>query len=489
MNHCQPPPSIDENPVPRSARSISTLPGPAGLPWLGNLFQLDRIKPHVTFEKWGEAYGPIFRFRLANKKFVGLTPHEDIQQLLRERPGRVRRMRSIETVIDEIAGTGLFSAEGATWQRQRRLTAPAFSTANLKTFFPLIARVTDRLLGLLRRRARESEPFEIQRDLMKYTVDVTTWLSLNRDVNTLEIEGDDFQRDLEQLFPALSRRINAPFPYWRYVQIGPDRELRFALQRLRARIGKIITAQRGIPDQTHAGDTGAANLLEALISARDAESQLSDEEIFGNIITILTAGEDTTAYSLAWALMFIADHPGIQRRSQEEARRVLGERETVDTFADLEKLEFIEAVALESMRVKPVAPILFLELNEEMVVRDTLLPKGTIILGITSLDARAESNFTHGSEFRPERWLTATRPESWKHNIRAFMPFGAGTRVCPGRSLAMVEMKSVLAMICRNFEVVRTADFGPVDERFAFTTLPVNLFVQLTESPAYQRVD
>lgn len=461
---------------------IPMLPGPGGLPWLGNLLQLDRVKPHVTFEEWGEAFGPIFRFRLASKKFVGLTAHEDIQQLLRERPGRVRRMRSIETVIDEIAGTGLFSAEGETWQRQRRLTAPAFSAANLKTFFPLIAKVTDRLLGLLRQRARTRTPFEIQRDLMRYTVDVTTWLSLNRDVNTLETESDDFQRDLEQLFPALSRRINAPFPYWRYVQIGPDRELKRALRRLRARIGKIIAAQREAPDQVPAEDTGAANLLEALISARDAGSQLSDDEIFGNIITILTAGEDTTAYSLAWALMFIADHPEIQKRTREEARRVLGERETVGSFADLEQLEFIEAVAFEAMRVKPVAPILFLELNEDMVVRDTLLPKGTIILGITSLDARSETNFTHGGEFRPERWLTATRPGSWKHNVRAFMPFGGGARVCPGRSLAMVEMKSVLAMICRNFEVIRPADCGPVDERFAFTTLPVNLFVQVTES-------
>lgn len=482
MNHCQPPPSSIEEPPIRAARTIPMLPGPGGLPWLGNLLQLDRVKPHVTFEKWGEAFGPIFRFRLASKKFVGLTAHEDIQQLLRERPGRVRRMRSIETVIDEIAGTGLFSAEGETWQRQRRLTAPAFSAANLKTFFPLIAKVTDRLLGLLRQRARTRTPFEIQRDLMRYTVDVTTWLSLNRDVNTLETESDDFQRDLEQLFPALSRRINAPFPYWRYVQIGPDRELKRALQRLRARIGKIIAAQREAPDQIPAEDTGAANLLEALISARDAGSQLSDDEIFGNIITILTAGEDTTAYSLAWALMFIADHPEIQERTREEARRVLGERETVGSFADLEQLEFIEAVAFEAMRVKPVAPILFLELNEAMVVHDTLLPKGTIILGITSLDARSETNFAHGGEFRPERWLTATRPENWRHNVRAFMPFGGGARVCPGRSLAMVEMKSVLAMICRNFEVIRPRDCGPVDERFAFTTLPVNLLVQVTES-------
>jgi cytochrome P450 len=470
--------STPGNPV--HGRPISALPGPSGIPLLGNLFQVDRVKPHVTFNQWGEVYRPIFRFNLASKKFVAITEHEVIQQLLRDRPGRIRRMRSIETVIDEIAGTGLFSAEGEKWLRQRRLTAPAFNAANLKGFFPLIARVTQRLLGLLQQRARMDAPFEIQRELMKYTVDVTTWLTLNRDVNTLETESDDFQRDLEQLFPAIARRINAPFPYWRFVQFGRDRQLRRALGRLRERVGKILAASRCVSDQQLSGNSGPANLLEGLVSARDeANSQLSEEEIFGNIITILTAGEDTTAYSVAWTIMFMTEHPEIQQSMREEACRVLGNRETIDAFADLERLEFIEAVALESMRLKPVAPALFLEANEDMVVRDTFIPKGTNILALTSLDALADENFSHAGEFRPERWLPAKRPGTWNHNIRAFMPFGGGARVCPGRSLAMIEIKSVLAMICRNFEVHREISAGPVDERFAFTTVPVNLLVRL----------
>jgi cytochrome P450 len=390
-------------------------------------------------------------------------------------------MRSIETVIEEIAGTGLFSAEGETWFRQRRLTAPAFSATNLKAFYPIIGKVTRRLLGLLKHRARGASSFEIQRDLMKYTVDVTTWLTLNRDVNTLETESDDFQRDLEQLFPAIARRINAPFPYWRYVQFGRDRRLSKAISRLRQRVGKILASSRDVSDQHDPAGSEPANLLEALVSARDdANSQLSEEEIFGNIITILTAGEDTTAYSLAWTIMFMTEHPAIQQRMREEACRVLGQHGTVEDFADLERLEFIEAVALESMRLKPVAPALFLEANEDLVVRDMLIPKGTNILALTSASALSDENFSHGREFRPERWLTGVRPEAWNHNMRAFMPFGGGARVCPGRSLAMIEIKSVLATICRNFEVHRDASAGPVDERFAFTTVPVNLLVRLT---------
>jgi cytochrome P450 len=460
-----------------AGRPASLLPGPPGLPWLGNMLQMDAQRPHVTMRQWGEAYRPIFRFAIGGKQFVGLTDHAAIQQLLRDRPARVRRMRSIQEVIDEIAGTGLFSAEGEDWRRQRKLMAPAFNPASVQQYFPQVKFVTKRLSRLLHSRAQAGAPFEIQRDFMNYAVDVTTWLTTGCDVNTMETGGEEFQRDLEEAFPAIARRINAPFPYWRYVQLGRDRRLNEALTRLRGRVNHMVAARR---ERTPVKNLLDGDLLDALVQARDEDGEpLSEKEIFGNIITMLTAGEDTTAYSLAWTILFMTRAPEVQQRMRAEVERVLGGSAVVERFEQLEGLEFIEAVALEAMRLKPVAPALFLEANEDLLVLDTCIPRGMNIAALTSFDALAEENFTFAGEFRPERWLANERPETWNHNVRAFMPFGGGARVCPGRSLAMIEIKFVLAMICRQFQVQRYEAAGTLDERFVFSVAPANLHVTL----------
>jgi cytochrome P450 len=460
------------------------LQGPKGLPLLGNLLQMDAEKPHVTLRKWSETYGPIFRFSLGTKRFVAITDHLAIQELLRDRPERVRRMRSMQEVIDEIVGIGLFSAEGEAWRRQRHLTTTAFNWTSLQQDFAQVQTVTHRLLRVLEIRAATREPFEILQDFMKYAVDVTTWLSTGRDVNTLETVGEDFQRDLEHGFPAISRRINSPFPYWRYVKFGRDRVLDRALNRLRARVQEMVAMRREEQAQAGNGNGTGAGLLDALINARDEQGlPLKEEEIFGNILTILTAGEDTTAYSLAWTIVFMTTSQDVQRRMREEAEQVLGKTETAESFADVQRLAFIEAVTLEAMRLKPVAPFLFLEANEDLDVLGTRIPKGMNLVAMTSFDALAEENFTFAKEFRPERWLDAERPSDWKHNVRAFMPFGGGTRVCPGRTLAMVEMKSVLAMICCHFQVVRPEEAGAVAERFTFSVAPDHLQVILRPHP------
>lgn len=337
--------------------------------------------------------------------------------------------------------------------------------------------VTQRLGRLFERRVKAGQPFEIQRDFMNYAVDVTTWLTTGCDVNTMETGGEEFQRDLEEAFPAIARRINAPFPYWRYVKLGRDRRLADALVRLRGRVNHMVAERR---DRTPVKNLLDGDLLDALVQAHDEDgAPLSEKEIFANIITILTAGEDTTAYSLAWTLFFMTQVPAVQQRMRAEVRRVLGAGAIIERLEQFEQLEFIEAVALEAMRLKPVAPALFLEANEDLVVFDTRIPRGMNITVLTNFDSLTDEYFSFAKEFRPERWLAGERPESWAHSPRAFMPFGAGARVCPGRSLAMTEIKIVLAMICRHFEVHRNEADGPVDDHFVFSVAPANLRVTL----------
>ena len=113
------------------------------------------------------------------------------------------------------------------------------------------------------------------------------------------------------------------------------------------------------------------------------------------------------------------------------------------------------------------------------MIGDVHVPKGTPVNALTAHVAAAASNFTDAKSFRPERWLDAAGPSADGHNTQAFLPFGAGPRFCPGRHLAMLEIKMVAAMLCRNFDVSRAPDSRPAKEVFSFTMMPSSVRVRL----------
>src|SRR2546428_7268177 len=104
-----------------AGRALTTLPGPRGLPLVGNLFQLKVTQLQTTLEHWADIYGPLYTFRLGRKPVVVLAAPDLIQTVLRQRPETFRRMGVIARVLEDIGGNGLFAAEGTAWRRQRRV--------------------------------------------------------------------------------------------------------------------------------------------------------------------------------------------------------------------------------------------------------------------------------------------------------------------------------------------------------------------------------
>ncbi|MDE2566239.1 MAG: cytochrome P450, partial [Burkholderiales bacterium] len=226
------------------------------------------------------------------------------------------------------------------------------------------------------------------------------------------------------------------------------------------------------------------NLIEAMIVARDnPASGLSDRDVAGNVLTMLLAGEDTTAHTLAWMLYLLSRHPAALARARDEVRAVLGPERLPSRPEQLAALDYVEACAHETMRLKPVAPLLVMQAARETVVAGVALPPGGLMVFLSragSLDAR---HFAEPEVFEPARWLKdaagpLAAPGSAK---RVSMPFGAGPRICPGRYLALLEMKMAIAMLLGSFEIesVDTPDGGPAQERMAFTMSPVGLRLRL----------
>ena len=143
------------------------------------------------------------------------------------------------------------------------------------------------------------------------------------------------------------------------------------------------------------------------------------KKIYGNVLTMLLAGEDTTANTMAWMMHFMIEHPEVQARMQAEAGQVVGDAGMLSQLADAERLNYIEAVTHETMRLKPVAPILFLESNEDVEIGGVAVPKETALLLLTlhgglqdtTLARRTSSGRNAGSkQHRLQAALTMRRP-------------------------------------------------------------------------------
>ncbi len=193
-------------------------------------------------------------------------------------------------------------------------------------------------------------------------------------------------------------------------------------------------------------------------------------------MTMLLAGEDTTAYTLAWAVHHLCDTPASLKQLRREADRLLGASDVAGDIETAHKLVWAGAAANETMRLRPVAPFLLLEAKVDTVVGDLLVVAGTRVALLMRPATRYPKYFVEPQAFRPGRWLDEI---GGVHDESVHMPFGSGARICPGRSLALLEMKLLLSMLYKHFDVERVGDAEAVQEHFAFTMSPVNLKVRL----------
>jgi cytochrome P450 len=461
------------------ARALHTLPGPKGVPVFGNAFQIQPDRFHQQLDAWADQYGDTFRFSIASRKFIAIRNPEVIASVLRQRPAAFRKGNRLVQVTRDLGFAGVFSANDEAWRRQRPIVLAGLDPAHIRTFLPAIEAVTQRLRARWVRSAQAQAPVDLLSDLMRYTVDVTTALAFGRDLNTLET-GDEhaIQKHLNHIFPALFRRNLAPVDLGRWL----DWKTRAHVKALRKEVdGFIAQARKQLADDPSLRDK-PVNLIQALVAANEkGEATLSHEELSGNVLTLLLAGEDTTANTLAWMLWLLSVNPQALQRAQTEAVEVLGAGGVVSAIEQIGRLDYIEACANEAMRLKPVAPLNMVQAAEDVVVDGVLVPKGALVACMMRPGGLKEEHFSRPLDFDPGHWLGGDGAHSLSSSKRVVMPFGAGPRVCPGRYLALAEIKMVVAMLLANFDLleVSTADGSPPQERLALTMAPVGLRMRL----------
>lgn len=429
---------------PPAPRPLRALPAPPALPLLGHLLSLDRRRLQQQLEGWAATLGPLYRLQLGRRPVLVVADHALAQDVMRRRPQRVLRSPTTRRVCQELGVDGLFMSEGERWQALRRLTVRAFTPDMLRAFHPQLLTIGTRWRDRWVRSVEAGLPPDLARDLPRFSLEVGVALATGVDLGA-GAGSQQLQADIEFLIGQVWRRINSTVPLWRWFKTAPERAVDDAIARVRVALLPLIEQAR----RHRAADPDAAprHLLDALLVAQarpeDGEHpiELSDEQLVRLLTELVFAGEDTSAYSLAWLLAHSSRHPGAWHQLQMEIAHSCDPTGLPD-YDCLRRLPYTEALIQESQRLKPVISLLMFQSAEDQVVGGVQVPRGAGLMTLNRFSAlQAGPEDRH--QFRPERWLAVDGQAACPSS----MPFGAGARTCPGRYAALLQMKTLLALL------------------------------------------
>jgi cytochrome P450 len=238
----------------------------------------------------------------------------------------------------------------------------------------------------------------------------------------------------------IAARFRRPFKIPDRIPTPGNLRYRAAIRMIDAFIQRIIDERR-----REAGDRG--DLLSMLLSARDEDgSSMTDRQVRDESVTLFLAGHETTAIALSWVWMLLSQHPDADARLAEELRLVLDGR--APTAADLPRLTYTQAIVQEGLRLYPPAWVIGRESVAECDIGGYRMPAGTTVFVSPWVMHRDARYYDRPEAFFPERWLDDSRSRLPRY---AYLPFGAGQRLCIGNGFAMTEATMLLAALARRF--------------------------------------
>lgn len=330
-------------------------------------------------------------------------------------------------------GEGLLTAEGDAWRRQRRALAPLFTPKTVATFQAPMREAAERLARRLRRRG-EGREVNMALEMTRVTLDV-----LERTIFT-----HGLARDPDALSRAITRYFEAIGPIDPLDVFGlPDWIPR--LGRLRARpalrffdeiVDELIEARKSLLAR---GGEAPRDLLTLLLEATDPQTGqgLSDLEVKANVVTFIGAGHETTANALSWAIYLVSQAPDVRERLESEV-------DAAGPEAPLSALPYARAVMEEAMRLYPPVPFMSRAAVAEDRVAGFRIPKGSLVMIAPWVLHRHRRLWEDPDGFDPARFLPGRRETIDRF---AYLPFGAGPRVCIGAAFSLQEAVTVLARV------------------------------------------
>lgn len=401
--------------------------------------------PLGMFTRMAREGSGVVPLRIGPRQGYLVSDPEKIRHVLLENAMQYDKDTLAFRAVRVALGNGLLTSSGDFWKRQRRIAQPAFHGENLKRFAPIFNRLANQCADQWESTHRSGNPVDAGTDMMKATLDGVAEALFGED---LSAEAGEINRVFPAILDELAHRAHSPIPVPLWIPSPRNRRLHAALGTIEQIVDTMIRRRRDRLDAIAAEPSVRRDLLSTLMLAKDEETgeSMGDQQLHDEVMTLLIAGHETTANALSWIWYLLDRHPDEQERLYEELRSVTGGRPPL--VDDLPHLKRLRMVFLEALRLYP--PVWMFDRRALAPDRlgSTEIHAGDLVIFCPYAVHRIESLWPDPETFRPERFEPGHEQQK---NKFAFLPFGAGPRMCMGMSFAMIESQILLGTLINRF--------------------------------------
>ncbi|KAK6257988.1 hypothetical protein QUC31_001447 [Theobroma cacao] len=465
-------------------------PGPIALPVIGHLHLLGPFI-HQTFHKFSSRYGPLMYLRLGSIGCVVASNPELAKELLKTYElAFAARMHTAAITHLTYDSSFAFAPYGPYWKFIKKFsTYELLGNRTLSQFLPVRTKELHRFIKFLLDRSKAGESVNVTQELLKLTNNTISQMMLSMRCSGSGNPADGVRalvREVTEIFGEFNISDSIWFCKNWDLQ-GFRRRFEDIHRRYDALLERIIRDREEVRkskkecDQRDNGNE-VKDFLDMMLDVLEndnSEIQLTRNHIKALVLDFLTAGTDTTAIVLEWALAELINNPEVLKLAQKEIDQVVGTSRLVEE-SDSPRLQYIQAIIKETFRLHPPVPMISRKSIQSCKIKGYTIPADCLVFVNIWAIGRDPTVWADPLRFQPERFLKSYEGDhsSGPIDVRGLhyqlLPFGTGRRGCPGASLAMQELPTTLAAMIQCFDwkpaaTSKTGDGVDMSERPGLT--------------------
>ncbi|KAL2489917.1 Cytochrome [Forsythia ovata] len=427
-------------------------PGPWKLPFIGNLHQLVGSLPHRSLQKLAQKYGPIMTLQVGELSTVVISSPRLAEEAMKK--NGVAFANRPEVLMSKVIfynSVDLGSSKyGEYWRQMRKLfILELLSSKKVHSFNALMEEEVSRLLSYIR--SSEGLPINVSEKVASVSSSITCRAVVGRrckdqeSITRLAKETASYAGvfNVGDIFPSL---------YLLDSVMGSKQKLVKMHKKIDNLLEDIIREHED--DRLNStGQSSEEDILDLFLHFKDeGEFQfvITRDNIKANVFELFTAGTDTSATVIEWAMAELMKNPTVMKKAQSEVRQAFEGKENF-TDSDIRKLNYLNMVIKESLRLHPPLPLLGARSCREKCTIDGYdIPVNTVAL-VNAWSIGRDPKYWHNPEsFEPERFSNSSVHYTGNHY--EYLPFGAGRRICPGITFGVATVELVLAKLLYHFD-------------------------------------
>ncbi|XP_038709208.1 cytochrome P450 86A8 [Tripterygium wilfordii] len=407
----------------------------------------------------------------------------NLEHVLKTRFDNYPKGPTWHSVFHELLGEGIFNSDGDTWLFQRKTAALEFTTRTLRQAMArwVSGAIKLRFCPILESAQLKAEPVDLQDVLLRLTFDNICGLAFGKDPQTCSegLPKNIFASAFDRATEASLQRFILPEILWKikkWLRLGMETSLSQSIVELDEYLSSVIDSRKRELQDQQKGLNPHDDLLSRFMKKKESYSDTFLQHVALNFIL---AGRDTSSVALCWFFWSLMQNPTVEEKVLREICTVMMETRGDDlskwieeplTFEEADRLIYLKAALSETLRLYPSVPQ-----DSKHVVTDDWLPDGTFVPAGSSVTysiyATGRLKSTWGEdclEFRPERFLSSDGKKFIMHDAYKFVAFNAGPRICLGKDLAYLQMKSVAAAVLLRHKLTLAAGHK-VEQKMSLT--------------------